>query len=134
MKSFFSCLDCHSERNDPIKYPDGAYNYLEHHLLRLAFISEVSPRAIKKYGVSEKSPPKKLPASAMEDTINVGTPFTGNDDENEKIEKIEKNEKSIVFKAFDYVKGAVFSDNRPKGVGYSSYAQKGWDIKVVLCR
>ena len=79
------------------------------------------------YGVSEKSPPKKLPASAMEDTINVGTPFTGNDDENEKIEKIEKNEKSIVFKAFEYVKGAVFSDNRPKGVGYSSYAQKGFE-------
>ena len=124
-------IDCHSERNDPVKYQDGAYNYLEHHLLKLAFVSEVSPRAIKKYGVSEKSPTKKLPASAMEDTIDVGTPFIGNDDKNEKIDNIEKG-KSVVFKALDYVRGAFVSDNRPKGVGYSSYAQKGWDIKTYV--
>ena len=32
-----------------MRYPDGAYIDIEHHLLRLALVSEVTPRANKKY-------------------------------------------------------------------------------------
>merc|ERR1712008_231719 len=42
-------LDFKSERNDRSRYPDGAYIDIEHHLLRLALVSEVAPRANKKY-------------------------------------------------------------------------------------
>ena len=37
-------LDLNSERNDRERYPDGAYIDIEHHLLRLALVSEVTPR------------------------------------------------------------------------------------------
>ena len=50
-------LDLNSVRNDKEKYPDGAYIDIEHHLLRLALVSEVTPRVNKKYGdVTFKTP------------------------------------------------------------------------------
>ena len=39
-------LDLVSERNDRERYPDGAYIDIEHHLLRLALVSEVTPRYV----------------------------------------------------------------------------------------
>ena len=44
-------LDMTSERNDRARYPEGAYIDIEHHLLRLALVSEITPRANKKYQV-----------------------------------------------------------------------------------
>ena len=52
IKTFLSTwarLDLNSERNDQMRYPDGAYIDTEHHLLRQALVSEVTPRANKKY-------------------------------------------------------------------------------------
>ncbi|XP_064605655.1 LOW QUALITY PROTEIN: baculoviral IAP repeat-containing protein 6-like [Liolophura sinensis] len=42
-------LEMNSERNDPKKYPQGSYVGMEHHLLRLALVSEVNPRANLRY-------------------------------------------------------------------------------------
>jgi len=69
IKRFLRCwarLDLQSERNDRSRYPDGAYIDIEHHLLRLALVSEIVPRANKKYVVD--TPPQKasLPPTAME--------------------------------------------------------------------
>merc|ERR1719234_722968 len=67
IKAFLSTwarLDLTSERNDRARYPDGAYIDIEHHLLRLALVSEVTPRANKKYAVTAK--PAVLPATAVE--------------------------------------------------------------------
>merc|ERR1711874_830776 len=57
-----------SERNDRNRYPDGAYIDIEHHLLRLALVSEVAPRANKKYVSPPPPVPVSLPWSAMEGT------------------------------------------------------------------
>jgi len=67
-------LDFKSERNDRNRYPDGAYIDIEHHLLRLALVSEVAPRANKKYVSPTPPVPVSLPWSAME-----GTPMSSND-------------------------------------------------------
>ena len=45
----------------PSRYPDGAYIDIEHHLLRLALVSEIVPRANKKYIVA--TPPPKVEMS-----------------------------------------------------------------------
>jgi len=58
-------LNIHSERNDRIVYHDGAYIDIEHHLLRLALVSDVTPRANKKYSPVEAPQPVNLPSSAM---------------------------------------------------------------------
>lgn len=64
-------LDLTSERNDRSRYVDGAYIDIEHHLLRLALVSEMVPRANKKY-ISTITPPKQnLPPSAMEATMKA---------------------------------------------------------------
>ena len=42
-------LEVDNERNDPKRYPHGSYVDIEHHLLRLALVSEVNPRANLKY-------------------------------------------------------------------------------------
>ena len=52
-------LDLNSGRNDKEKYPDGAYIDIEHHLLRLALVSEITPRVNKKHVAEE--PAFKLP-------------------------------------------------------------------------
>ena len=56
---FFCRLNISSERNNRDKYPDGAYIDIEHHLLRLALVSEVDPRANKKYSPLET--PQQIP-------------------------------------------------------------------------
>merc|ERR1719468_679314 len=64
-------LDFKSERNDRTRYPDGAYIDIEHHLLRLALVSEVAPRANKKY-VSPTPPPLvNLPSTAIEAMASI---------------------------------------------------------------
>ncbi|KAJ8306122.1 hypothetical protein KUTeg_016667 [Tegillarca granosa] len=52
IKSFlqhWARLEVESERNDLKRYPHGAYLEMEHHLLTLALVSEVSPRVNLKY-------------------------------------------------------------------------------------
>ena len=63
--STWARLEIHSERNDKSRYPDGAYIDIEHHLLRMALVSEVAPRANKKYA-TDLPGPVKLPPSAVE--------------------------------------------------------------------
>ena len=66
-------LDCKSERNDRSRYPDGAYIDIEHHLLRLALVSEMAPRANKKYTSPTPPPPVNLPPSALEGAASTST-------------------------------------------------------------
>jgi len=51
-------LDLNSVRNDRERYPDGAYIDIEHHLLRLALVSEVTPRVNKKYSFDDAHVPQ----------------------------------------------------------------------------
>ncbi|XP_013420743.1 baculoviral IAP repeat-containing protein 6 isoform X2 [Lingula anatina] len=62
-------LEVNSERNDPKRYPSGAYVDIEHHLLRLALVSEVNPRANFKYLLDEDKvmEMKAAPAIVMKD-------------------------------------------------------------------
>ena len=64
-------LDLNSERNDRSRYVEGAYIDIEHHLLRLALVSEMVPRANKKYMTGSPPPKQNLPPSAMESTIRA---------------------------------------------------------------
>ena len=65
----FARLDLASERNDRSRYAEGAYIDIEHHLLRLALVSEMVPRANKKYMTGSPPPKQNLPPSAMESTL-----------------------------------------------------------------
>ena len=67
----FARLDLASERNDRTRYAEGAYIDIEHHLLRLALVSEMVPRANKKYITGSPPPKQNLPPSAMESTIRM---------------------------------------------------------------
>merc|ERR1719239_1258883 len=80
IKAFLSTwarLDLTSERNDRARYPDGAYIDIEHHLLRLALVSEGTPRANKKYAVTAK--PAVLPATAVESLGACGSSSSSRD-------------------------------------------------------
>jgi len=177
-------LDFKSERNDRSRYPDGAYIDIEHHLLRLALVSEVAPRANKKY--ASPTPPVSLPWSAMEGSASASSststktptasalafipsvastaaaaaaapslaagsslisPDKGATSKDEKEEKKKdetpKKQKSK-FCLFGMNKDKESSEekakkkeanqrkNMAKGVGYSSYQQKGWDVKAYM--
>ena len=65
-----------------VRYPGGAYIDIEHHLLRLALVSEVVPRANKKY-VSDVPSPVRLPPTAVESRFDRVKPT-------KKEEKLEK--------------------------------------------
>ncbi|XP_077981781.1 uncharacterized protein LOC144436793 [Glandiceps talaboti] len=51
-------LEVDSHRNDAKRYPTGSYVDIEHHLLRLALVSEISPRANLKYSIDVQKPPE----------------------------------------------------------------------------
>jgi len=137
IKSFLSTwarLDLSSDRNDRSRYPDGAYIDIEHHLLRLALVSEVTPRANKKY-CAASPPPALLPPSAV---ISVG-------DKEEKegagggSSKEEKKGKGWMPNPANWLKGEKLKKkdqevvkSQAKGTGYSSYQHKGWDVKAYM--
>ncbi|ELU17166.1 hypothetical protein CAPTEDRAFT_195632 [Capitella teleta] len=54
-------LEVNSERNDRKRFPFGSYVDIEHHLLRLALVSEVNPRANIKYHLDVERPPDMRP-------------------------------------------------------------------------
>ena len=76
----------HSERNDKIRYHNGAYIDIEHHLLRLALVSEIVPRANKKY-VSDIPSPVRLPPTAVESRFDRPKP-PKKDEKKEKTSKL----------------------------------------------
>ena len=136
-------LDFKSERNDRSRYPDGAYIDIEHHLLRLALVSEVAPRANKKY-VSPTPP--ILPQLSTEGAAALPKPSTSlekpAEKEPEKKETPKKHKSK--FSLFGMNKDKESSEekakkkeanqrkNMAKGIGYSSYQQKGWDVKAYM--
>jgi len=135
IKTFLSTwarLDLSSERNDQMRYPDGAYIDIEHHLLRLALVSEVTPRANKKY-CTVTPPPACLPPSAV---VSVG------DKEKEVVVGTSKEEKkgkgwmvspaSWLLKGDRKKKEQEVVKSQAKGTGYSSYQNKGWDVKAYM--
>ena len=80
----FCCrLNIHSERNNREKYQDGAYIDIEHHLLRLALVSEIDPRANKKYSPlqTQQVPPSSVMISPKEDRV---TPIPDSSDDEEE--------------------------------------------------
>lgn len=172
IKSFLQTwarLDLSSDRNDRNRYPDGAYIDIEHHLLRLALVSEVVPRANKKYAVV--TPTQKaslLPASAFEtvkdvkkkgskkanhhseggpSTSGLGTNAmgaTGGVDFEIDVDESKANvgdKKLMKFPLFlhwdrqnkeEKKKSSEKVKLMAKGVGYSRYQQKGWDVKAYM--
>jgi len=135
IKSFLNIwarLDLTSERNDMSRYPDGAYIDIEHHLLRLALVSEITPRANKKY-VTPVPPPANLPSSAV---VSPGAPQK--DDKKNKPAKIfgwnipVPGSSGSSSKAEKKKKEDQPTKNMAKGVGYSNYQHKGWDVKAYM--
>jgi len=136
IKNFLSTwarLDLDSERNDLARYPAGAYIDIEHHLLRLAVLSEVTPRANKKY-CAVIPPPACLPPSAV---VSVG------DKEEKEVvvgtSKEEKKGKSWMVSSANWLlkgdrkkKEDIVVKSQAKGTGYSSYQNKGWDMKAWM--
>jgi len=140
IKTFLSTwarLDLNSERNDRSRYPDGAYIDIEHHLLRLALVSEVTPRANKKY-CTVAPPPACLPPSAVvshgdkqkvekDDVVLIGVDG-----------KEEKKGKGWMANPASWLKGdrkkkeQEVVKSQAKGTGYSSYQHKGWDVKAYM--
>lgn len=127
-------LDLTSERNDMNRYPDGAYIDIEHHLLRLALVSEITPRANKKY-VTAVPPPANLPSSAV---VSPGTHQEKKDDKKNKPAKIfgwnihVPGSSGSTSKADKKKKEDQPAKNMAKGVGYSNYQHKGWDVKAYM--
>ncbi|XP_023334729.1 uncharacterized protein LOC111706168 [Eurytemora carolleeae] len=127
--STWARLDMHSERNDKIRYPNGAYIDIEHHLLRLALVSEIVPRANHKY-VSDIPSPVRLPPTAVESRFDRPKPP----------KKDEKKEKTSKLFGLTFQKSKTEKkkkDESPtkkmaKGIGYSSYNNKGWDVKAFM--
>lgn len=137
IKSFLNIwarLDLTSERNDMSRYPDGAYIDIEHHLLRLALVSEITPRANKKY-VTAVPLPANLPSSAV---VSPGTPQEKKDDKKNKPAKIfgwnihVPGTSGSTSKAEKKKKEDQPAKNMAKGVGYSNYQHKGWDVKAYM--
>ncbi len=140
IKSFlrtWARLDLQSDRNHRTRYPDGAYIDIEHHLLRLALVSEIVPRANKKY-VSTTPPPKaSLPPTAMEPTLTTEKRRT-EPVASASVVVADKKQKSkfAIFggggtKDKEEKKKSI-AKNMAKGTGYSSYQQKGWDVKAYM--
>jgi len=136
IKNFLSTwarLDLDSDRNDQARYPAGAYIDIEHHLLRLAVLSEVTPRANKKYSAVMPTP-ACLPPSAV---VSVG-----DKEEKEVVAGTSKEEKKgkgwMVSSAHWLLKGDrkkkedIVVKSQAKGTGYSSYQNKGWDVKAWM--
>ena len=151
-------LNIHSERNDRELYSDGAYIDIEHHLLRLALVSDVTPRANKKYSPMEAPRSVSLPSSVRtspgeEDFIEVNESSSDDDDDKEKVIQIHDSsdssdgflsppvgkmemppkKKTLLQKIFPRSedKGKV-KKGPAKGTGYSNYNQPGWDIKKFM--
>jgi len=132
IKKFLSTwarLDLGSDRNDREKYPDGAYIGIEHHLLRLALVSEVTPRANKKYCM-EKPPQVCLPPTAVSSSQKDGE-AASLDSMLEKKSKA-KSWMEGWLKGEKKKKEAEGGKSQAKGVGYSNYQNKGWDIKAYM--
>ncbi len=154
-------LDLQSERNDRVRYPDGAYIDIEHHLLRLALVSEIVPRANKKYVVATPPAKASLPASALEPTPTANSSsvaasekkkhsaaMTGSAETSSSAltgaaasDSGAKDKKSkSKFALFGLAKEKDKDDKKAnkiqkkmaKGTGYSSYQQKGWDPKAYM--
>jgi len=161
-------LDLTSERNDRARYPEGAYIDIEHHLLRLALVSEITPRANKKYQAVTPLHPVSLPATAVAaGTSGCGSKEAGGGGEEKEggtQDPIEISSESdeeegflpdcklnfasnLLMKKFAQApklwKKAqelqienppedVGTKGQAKGVGYSTYKHKGWDLKHHL--
>ncbi|XP_062509356.1 baculoviral IAP repeat-containing protein 6-like isoform X2 [Corticium candelabrum] len=64
-------LEVESVRNNPSLHPSGAYIDIEHHLLRLALVSEVNPRANLQYAIEVQKAPK-LKSKAIDQSDKEG--------------------------------------------------------------
>jgi len=137
IKTFLSTwarLDLDSERNDQARYPNGAYIDIEHHLLRLAVLSEVTPRANKKY-CTVLPTPACLPPSAV---VSVGDKedkevvVVGTSKEEKKGKGWMVSPASWLLKGDRKKKEQEQVKSQAKGTGYSSYQNKGWDVKAWM--
>jgi len=137
IKTFLSTwarLDLDSERNDQARYPNGAYIDIEHHLLRLAVLSEVTPRANKKY-CTVMPTPACLPPSAV---VSVGDKedkevvVVGTSKEEKKGKGWMVSPASWLLKGDRKKKEQEQVKSQAKGTGYSSYQNKGWDVKAWM--
>ena len=103
-------IDLASEKNDCGKHPDGAYIKIEHHLLQLAMMSEVTPRGDLRH---HDQRPNKMCAITAKPT---SPPASGT----ESLGPCNSSNSSSSSKKAP----------QAKGTGYSSHGHKGWDVRV----
>ncbi|CAH1773453.1 unnamed protein product [Owenia fusiformis] len=112
-------LEVNSERNDPKRFPTGSYVEIEHHLLRLALVSEVNPRANIKYHIDVEKPPELRPARHENASMH--------DDE----KSYTQNEDSVTNPK-DLKRRKDEPEYWAKGVGYGHSRRPEWDVKAYL--
>ncbi|XP_078658149.1 uncharacterized protein LOC144903640 isoform X5 [Branchiostoma floridae x Branchiostoma belcheri] len=114
-------IDVDSPRNDSVRYPNGSYVDIEHHLLRLALVSEVNPRANTRYAIEITKPASK----AIRQSSGFGVPATSG-----------KKEKQYWKPGTGYGHGNVSRPGQMAGWDVNAYiaAQKEKDkqIEAVL--
>ncbi|CAH1243222.1 BIRC6 [Branchiostoma lanceolatum] len=114
-------IDVDSPRNDSVRYPNGSYVDIEHHLLRLALVSEVNPRANTRYAIEITKPASK----AIRQSSGFGVPSTSG-----------KKEKQYWKPGTGYGHGNVSRPGQMAGWDVNAYiaAQKEKDkqIEAVL--
>ena len=119
IKAFLSTwarIDLASEKNDCGKHPEGAYIKIEHHLLQLAMMSEVTPRGDLRH---HDQRPNKMCAITAKPTSPPASGTESHGACNSSGSKSSNSSSSTSKKA-----------PHPKGTGYSSHGHKGWDVRV----
>ncbi|XP_066299439.1 uncharacterized protein [Branchiostoma lanceolatum] len=120
-------IDVDSPRNDSVRYPNGSYVDIEHHLLRLALVSEVNPRANTRYAIEITKPASKAirQSSKLKSLLGFGVPSTSG-----------KKEKQYWKPGTGYGHGNVSRPGQMAGWDVNAYiaAQKEKDkqIEAVL--
>jgi len=108
-------LQVDSERNDPKRYPYGSYVDIEHHLLRLALVSEVNPRANFKYHIDVERLPAMKPSTSLKSLMLSSPADVANHDDHY------------------YAKDQKRRDEYwAAGVGFGHHNRPEWDIRAYV--
>lgn len=106
-------LEVESERNDPKRYLHGSYVDIEHHLLRLALVSEVNPRANFKYHADQDQSQDIRSMLSVKSNNSACGGFAGNDHYHTR-------------------DGKIRDEYWAAGIGYGHHNRPEWDIRAYV--
>eukprot|EP01130_Rhizamoeba_saxonica_P019273 TRINITY_DN991_c0_g1_i2.p1 TRINITY_DN991_c0_g1~~TRINITY_DN991_c0_g1_i2.p1 ORF type:complete len:660 (-),score=151.06 TRINITY_DN991_c0_g1_i2:251-2230(-) len=110
--SNFGKLDINHDMNNSFAFPGGAYTKLEHYLLQLELISEVTPRANKKYPIRKES------MQYFSDIEEVPMVVEDKEEENDQQQTSGNNSNRV------WAKGT--------GYGHGSRGNNSWNLEAYI--